>query len=308
MARTKATKRPSFHYKRTSWTRFHLPRGQEWPSWPMGYSDPHLGPLSGVPGYQKVWLGKKVEGPEQAALIILWESADALSNFQASPACAEFLQGLPAENDAQASVESGTLLRRLSLNEDGTSSAATTASSRFFSFQWTTPSPLQGDLQGRVTVTALAMPHVTQSWHDDVRNALGQFVPAGCEDLLSSGVPLRFWTGWGWVDTQNGGNNGDTGPFIFCEFRRWDGYGGATPEREEAAANSPLAKESWARTVAKLMPPVTAWEQERWDTKLAPSFIYPDDDDEDEDEEVEKDEEDVEFERNLEKFIEQQSS
>lgn len=36
----------------------------------MVYSDPHRGPLTGVEGIQNVWLGRKVEDPEQAALII----------------------------------------------------------------------------------------------------------------------------------------------------------------------------------------------------------------------------------------------
>jgi hypothetical protein len=70
MARTKAYKGPNSFDRRTTWTRFHLPRGQEWPTWSVVYSDPHRGPLTDVEGIDEVWLGRTVEDSEQAALII----------------------------------------------------------------------------------------------------------------------------------------------------------------------------------------------------------------------------------------------
>lgn len=54
--------------RRTTWTRFYLPKWQGWPKWSTGSSV--LGPLAEVTGYDKVWLGRQVDDPEQAAIII----------------------------------------------------------------------------------------------------------------------------------------------------------------------------------------------------------------------------------------------
>ncbi|KAI2471679.1 hypothetical protein F4781DRAFT_90218 [Annulohypoxylon bovei var. microspora] len=308
MARVKKTKEQlRQQHKRTSWTRFHLPRGQDWPAWSTGHEDAHIGPLAGVPGCQKAWLGRKVEDPEQAALIVLWDSAESLTNFQRSPACDAFLQGLP-ESDAQAPLASGALLRGLSLGD-------APAPSRFLSFQWNSGFRFEEDLRGRVSLTALAMPcagnPVPEAWRSAVYGALAGFLPDGCEDLRVQWPRARahFWTAWAWADGDRGLQAAAAGDgsarAVLCEFRRWNGYGGATPEREEAAAKSPRARESWARTVGKVMPPVTAWEQERWDVQLAPCFITPE---EEEEVDEEKGEEDAEYERNMEEFLKQRLS
>lgn len=69
MARTKQTAKR--HEKALiTWTRFHLPREQEWPMWSVGYDDFHVGPLEGVQGWRKALLGRMVDNPEQAAYII----------------------------------------------------------------------------------------------------------------------------------------------------------------------------------------------------------------------------------------------
>jgi hypothetical protein len=69
MARTKQTAK---RYRRvTTWTRFHLPREQEWPTWTVARPDwPHGGPLGDAEGPLGVWLGRMVDDPEQAALIV----------------------------------------------------------------------------------------------------------------------------------------------------------------------------------------------------------------------------------------------
>jgi hypothetical protein len=68
MARTRMTTK---RYRRvTTWTRFHLPREQEWPTWTVAHEDVHVGPLLDAGGWMKVWLGRMVEDPEQAAYII----------------------------------------------------------------------------------------------------------------------------------------------------------------------------------------------------------------------------------------------
>ena len=68
MARTKMTAKRYEHV--TTWTRFHLPREQEWPTWSVDYPDVHVGPLAGLEGCLEVLLGRMVEDPEQAAYII----------------------------------------------------------------------------------------------------------------------------------------------------------------------------------------------------------------------------------------------
>jgi hypothetical protein len=68
MARTRMTAK---RYRRvTTWTRFHLPREQEWPTWTVAHADVHVGPLAHVEGHMTVRLGRMVEDPEQAAYII----------------------------------------------------------------------------------------------------------------------------------------------------------------------------------------------------------------------------------------------
>jgi hypothetical protein len=68
MARTRQTAR-RMEKKLTTWTRFYLPREQEWPTWSVDHADVHVGPLAGK-GCWEVSLGRMVENPEQAAYII----------------------------------------------------------------------------------------------------------------------------------------------------------------------------------------------------------------------------------------------
>ncbi|KAL7943680.1 hypothetical protein V8C42DRAFT_99191 [Trichoderma barbatum] len=283
MARTKRTNAQIKQEKRRStWTRFHLPRGQDWPTWPSGTTD--LGPLAGVTGYEKT----------------VWDSADALKNFQDSPACVEFLQGLP-QND----VVPGALLQRLSLSEAGATTSSAPPPSRFPSLHWNHTDKFEEKLEGRVTFTALLVPYTgapdRQKLRSSVIKAFDGFMPADCDDLRPppppdrNSFPVGFWPGlvaflpkwsgwvWTWTDTgdsewwhpgqQTTAEESGNGQMVLCLLRQWDGYYGATPEREEASANHPLAKESWAQAVAKVMPPVTAWVYERLDIQLAPSYI-----------------------------------
>jgi hypothetical protein len=116
-------------------------------------------------------------------------------------------------------------------------------------------------------------------------------MPAGCE-ALSRSLPRWFgWQAFAWVDTAkqalalkdmvgqpqqsavaDGGEKKDLGDqetAIGYHFSRWNGND-ACPEREDATANDPRAKETWDKTLAKTMPPVSFWMQERWDVELAP--------------------------------------
>ena len=82
---------------------------------------------------------------------------------------------------------------------------------------------------------------------------------------------------------------------------RPNGYLGATPEREEASTKSQLARGSWVQMAEKLMPSVSAWEQERWDIQLAPCFIVPEEEEEDQNEE-DMDEEKTRLQQNFKEF------
>lgn len=63
--------------KRFTWTSFHLPSTQSWPTWPSTAipgehqnPDPYLGVLCNVPGVENVRLARRVEDVEQAAYIV----------------------------------------------------------------------------------------------------------------------------------------------------------------------------------------------------------------------------------------------
>lgn len=190
------------------------------------------------------------------------------------------------------------------------------APSRFLSFQWVGIG-FEEKLQGRVTFTALVIQYtgdrIPESSRSHVfgtiRKAFDQFRPRGCEDISSPSMQTHFWKQWAIVDNKDAlvdsdpwqlgeqvstaGNVG--GRMVLCEFRQWNGYSGATPEREEATANSPLTRESWAQMFANVMPPATAWAKERWDIQLVPQ----------KEEEEGEYEEDSEDDRNMEEYLNQ---
>ncbi|KAI0490349.1 hypothetical protein F4859DRAFT_6083 [Xylaria cf. heliscus] len=245
---------------RTTWTRFRLRRGQDWPTWSTAYSNTYLGPLAGVAGCKKVRLGRKVEDPEQAALIVFWESADALNDFQQSSACGEFLRGLGCEDESSS--------RLLSLQWDG-------------GFCLGDELRRGDDLHGRVTLTILAIPYTgvadRKSWRRALLEAFGAFLPMGCEHLRPP-PPFRRMA-YTWVDNDQQGQptamETDGSKAICYLLFRWNGNG-AGPELEEASATAPGAYERWAETVAKVTPHIESWEQERWDIEAAPCHLEPD--------------------------------
>jgi len=53
-----------------TWTRFYLPREQEWPTWSVDGDDIYAGPFGEVEGYRNLSLGRLVDDPEQAAYIV----------------------------------------------------------------------------------------------------------------------------------------------------------------------------------------------------------------------------------------------
>jgi hypothetical protein len=115
----------------------------------------------------------------------------------------------------------------------------------------------------------------------------GISVPANGRSLVYATPPSRekLWKAWASVITEDAGSsqyNSQPQPqattaestgvrVVWCDIRRWIDYSGIRPEREEAAARCLLARNSWAPTIAKLMVPVAAWEQEHWGIRLVPS-------------------------------------
>jgi hypothetical protein len=63
--------------KRLTWTSFHYPSTQSWPTWPSAAipgegqnPDPYFEVLCNVPGVENVRIARKVEDVEQAAYIV----------------------------------------------------------------------------------------------------------------------------------------------------------------------------------------------------------------------------------------------
>ncbi|KAK3317419.1 hypothetical protein B0T19DRAFT_291536 [Cercophora scortea] len=260
--------------KRNTWTRFHLSRERSWPQWAPCHSNLYFGPLEGVPGLERVRLGRMVEDPEQAVFNILWDNPKALKDFQQSPICGEFLRGL-GRDDSEASRES--LL--VSLQWDS-------------GFCMGDDIRFPDDLRGRVTLTKLYFTYESDTtpdhdvWRGDLAKAFARWMPPGSN--LVAGPPAWSWTAIAYVDddgrqqelppslaatmaTAAGSSAGQSIAACY-DFFRWNAYG-ATPEHEEASFAQLGTREAWANQIAQAMPPIVAWEQERWDVEVAPPVI-----------------------------------
>lgn len=113
------------------------------------------------------------------------------------------------------------------------------------------------------------------------------FVPSGSEFLQVramlwsriSVVWFRVLAEDYWVESKFGKleqtQGSDQGRTVFCHFFPWPARLGGTPEHEEASARDPQARESWNRAMARVMPPATAWVQERWDIRDIPCYFPP---------------------------------
>ncbi|KAI1772792.1 hypothetical protein F4818DRAFT_425625 [Hypoxylon cercidicola] len=270
MARTKQTAR--IHGKPiTTWTRFHLPLDQEWPTWSVTHENVHVGPLAGVEGRAGgVLLGRMVENPEQAVYIISWRTLDDFKNFQSSPACTEFLQNLP-QNDG--SIESGEALRYLTLGN-------ASSSSRFLTLEHV-KGILTEEVENRVTLTVFMVPRKDDSekwtWYEKVKYVLDRHLPLDRSHTRYSWPNLGVWF-WvraedDWVEQKFGRpEQTQEDRTIFCQFRIWRPRLGHVRQTHEDSPTDPQVRESWHRAMAEVMPPVTAWVQERWDIREVPHF------------------------------------
>lgn len=213
---------------------------------------------------------------------IAWVSLDDLNSFQSSPACAEFLRNLPEQDNSQASIEACSGLRHLTLDD-------ASSPSRFLTLRHITEAATS-QVEGRVTLTAFVVPRKVDDirgvWDDNFRTVFGHFVPRGSQFVTHhDGFWFKSLSVWLWVLTEDHWvekkfgkleqtQDGDQGRTIFCYFHLWPPRFGATPEHEAASAVDPQARDSWNQAIAHVMPPATAWEQERWDIQEVPRF-YP---------------------------------
>ncbi|KAL2867618.1 uncharacterized protein BJX67DRAFT_380965 [Aspergillus lucknowensis] len=263
-----------------TWTRFHLPREQEWPTWSVDHPDVHVDPLAGVECCLRASLGRMVDNPEQAAYIIERPTLDDLKTFQSSPACAEFLQNPPRPMDVDSALE------HLSLDDAD-------AASRFLILKHATEA-VTAEIVGRVTFTTFLVPRKVENmfgmYKDTFNSAFETFIPRGSEFMIWN-RDFMFWFSavWFWVlaedtwvedkfgkldaTTEDGTDQGRT---IFCHFFLWQGrLRGINTEHEEASAADPQARESWHQAIEKVMAPATEWNQERWDIQEVPRFYPP---------------------------------
>jgi len=176
MARKKQTAK--YYGKGTvTWTRFHLPANQEWPTWPCSNtSEPeelYAGPLVGLEGVDvyQISLGRMVEFPEDAVFTIVWRETNDLNNFLASPACDELLRNIPEREHGHKAAETESTRRRrglLTLEDENPTSSPSAAASvsemvlsrrrcRFLTLEYFESCPTP-NIQGRVTLSAFVVP------------------------------------------------------------------------------------------------------------------------------------------------------
>lgn len=228
-----------------------------------------------------------------------------------SPACVVFLNNLPESNIAAASVtEAGSHLDLLTLeDETAASGPSSLAKSRFLLCQHSTEAATR-ELDGLVTLTAFSVPgqfNITDSAYWALVNTLvhkfGEFTPLdGSRVRQRHDLQMRFSAIWlcvleedGWVTEKFGAPSSqqlvqpklqqqedqqqaqriETGRAIFCHIFRWTECYDEPHEIEAMATEDAKAKETWEQAAARLMPPATAWVQERWDIRDVPLFEPP---------------------------------
>jgi hypothetical protein len=161
----------------------------------------------------------------------------------------------------------------MTLSEASLSSSA--ASPRFLllnPIKTMTPTP---DVEDRVTFTSFVVPGkvdcVYSLWSDHFESKFYSFIPRGYESLTFNSRWRTFSAAWfhvlsedSWVEKKFGKLE-EGGRTIICQFHLWPRKWGGTPEKEAASVADPEGRERWNQAIAQVMPPATAWVQERWD-------------------------------------------
>ena len=125
-----------------------------------------------------------------------WATLDDLKSFRSSPACVEFLRNLPEhDNNSRVSIESGSALAHLTLDE--------AQSSRFLTLKHVTENPTL-DVEGRVTLTTLLVPRTVDDvfgiWKDNLESVFGAFMPRGSEFVTAyRNFWFKFLAVWFWA-------------------------------------------------------------------------------------------------------------
>lgn len=223
-----------------------------------------------------------------------WDTLDDFLKFQFSPACAEFLRNLPehAGDSPQAPIESGSAMSHLTL--DNTSSSSPPAPPRFQILQHATEAATP-EASGLVTFTTFLVPHQVDDkyamWRDKF-TALNTFAPHNAKNITTryfwqKSTHVWYWLvaedRWVWEKFGKPEQKMHQGPgrTILCHFFLWSPHHGGPEEHEAAAENEkvvaadPQARESWIQAIARVMPPATAWVQERWNMREVPRFFPP---------------------------------
>ncbi|KAM3499980.1 hypothetical protein MY10362_006806 [Beauveria mimosiformis] len=252
MGRLPGKRRSPAEKRLITWTRFYLPRDQEWPVWTVEHDDIHAGPLANVDGCSRLAVARMVDNPDHAAYVIDWYTLQDFNNFESSPACVDFLRNLPESDMAAAVEDSSSRLGHLNLDHGSASHPTSPEKSRFRLYKHSTRAATR-ELEGLVTLTAFS-------------------VPAKIDDNDSTFLELlSFICIWLWVLEEDSWVEEKFGTLPQPQP---EGY--AEPHKEEqASAADPQARESWERRAALVMPPATACVQERWDMRQVPRFWPP---------------------------------
>ncbi|KAJ3487208.1 hypothetical protein NLG97_g6458 [Lecanicillium saksenae] len=221
-----------------------------------------------------------VDKPEKAAYIIVfgvvnalateWTNLENLRAFQSSEACVEFLRNLPENANTAASGDIGVDLKHPNLNKDSISTATSPARSRF-----------------RVLRHAFSVPNQIDEIAFETNFAaleagFGYFRPRNHTVLTRRGTWTQHTAIWLHVLEEDSWVEQNFGPampqqdyvsrtIILHAFLWKEAF--EEPYEKEAAAMADLeAMKSWQQRATEMMPPATAWVQERWDIRQVPFY------------------------------------
>ena len=173
----------------------------------------------------------------------MWESAEALNSFRASPSCAAVLQTLGCEDDPLSGLR--------------------------YEYGFAIGERRMGDeLHGRMIVDVLNVKGPHKEGLSCIKTAFEGWVPEGCESLNQR--PFYSRHAYAWMDVDGVTSSRSV---VWYHFFRWNDSDRFTAEREVVAAGERATHESWAARVARIMPPVVSWTQERWDIRFAPCDV-----------------------------------
>jgi len=210
-----------------------------------------------------------------------------LKAFQSSAACAEFLQNLPKHEISLTSINAGEALKHLTLDDN------TSTSSRFMTLQYDSQ-VASSPIEGRLILTTLVVPD--KAGENGFRGVERTFIPSNIDSVPGGrfSIPgVRFWhqrneAVWFWVLTEDKWVEEKFGKprqtqedyqprSIYCHFsirpRRADDLRLKIKIKEDPEADL-RAREIGKQHITHVVPPAIAWEQEFWEIREVPRFVY----------------------------------